>query len=145
MEVGGKHWQLQNYCECFHNAPLPGRPHSPCAVPGWHFLHVLSAQTLGTKFARGCEEYCMTREKTNACKQMKVQRENEYCCWQWHFSLLTTWLAKYCELLRCTELLAVLIIHYMLHCFSVCFTVELCHFRAMLIALNTCPKKISSL
>lgn len=76
---------------------------------------------------------------------MKVQRENEYHCWQWHSSILTIWLAKYCKLLCCTELLAVLIIHYMLHCFSVCFTVELCHFRVMLVALNTCPEKISSL
>ena len=31
-------------------------------------------------------------------------------------------------------------------CFiAVCFTVKLCHFRAMLLALNTCPEKISSL
>lgn len=30
-------------------------------------------------------------------------------------------------------------------CFiAVCFTVKLCHFRATLIALNTCPEKISS-
>lgn len=50
-------------------------------------------------------------------------------------------LVKYCELLHCMELLSVLIIHYMLCCFSVCFTVDFCHFRAMLIALNTCPEE----
>lgn len=145
MEVWRKDCSASENCKCFHNALLSGRQHGPYPAPSdiscvccqsvWGQVCLRMGRTLYDKWG---SKHASTVKRWKFREKMNFTGDNVislYLSYNWQ-DVVCCYVVKGCWQSWYSDSL----------CFiAVCFTVELCRFRAMLLALNTCPEKISSL